>query len=52
MLYILGIILLACWGLGLAFKITAGLFHLVLLAAVVLFVVGFFQGRGAGTKTI
>ena len=45
MLWILAAILLAFWVLGLAFKITTGLIHLALVAAIILFVVGFFRGR-------
>ena len=39
-------LLVVCWLLGLlAFHITAGLFHLVLVLAVVLLVVHFLTGR-------
>ena len=45
MLWILAAVLLAFWVLGLAFKVTTGLIHLALVAAVILFVLGFFRGR-------
>lgn len=45
MLWILAAILLAFWIVGLALKVTTGLIHLALVAAVVLFILGFFRGR-------
>jgi hypothetical protein len=52
MLFILALILLAIWGVALAFKVTFALIHVLLIGAVVLFVVGFFRGRlgGPGTR--
>lgn len=47
MLWILAAILLAFWVLGLALKVTTGLIHIALIAAVILFVVGFFRGRSS-----
>ncbi len=44
-LWILAAILVAFWVLGLALKITTGLIHLALIAALILFVLGFFRGR-------
>lgn len=44
-LWILAALLLAFWVLGLAFKVTTGIIHIALVAAVVLFVLGFFRGR-------
>jgi len=49
MLWILGAILLAAWIVALAFKVTVGAIHLLLVAAVVLFVLGFFRGRRTAT---
>ena len=46
MFAIIAAILVVCWLLGLvAFHITAGLFHLVLVLAVILLVLHFMQGR-------
>jgi hypothetical protein len=47
MLYLIGAVLLALWIAGLAFKVTAGVIHLALIAAVVLFALGMFRGRRA-----
>ncbi len=44
-LWIIAAIVLAFWILGLALKVTTGLIHLLLVAAVILFVLGFFRGR-------
>ena len=49
MLWILGAILLAAWIVSLAFKVTVGVIHLLLVAAVVLFVLGFLRGRRTAT---
>jgi hypothetical protein len=45
MLFALAAILFLVWVLGLAFKVTVGVIHLALVAAVILFVIGFFRGR-------
>jgi len=46
MLLILGIVLLIAWLLGLfVFKVTAGLIHLVVVIAIVLFILHFVRGR-------
>ncbi len=45
MLFIIAAILFAFWILGLAFKITTGLIHIALVAAIILFILGFFRGR-------
>jgi len=45
MLFALGGLLLVIWLAALALKVTVGLIHLVLVAAVVLFVIGFIRGR-------
>ncbi len=45
MIWILAAVLLAFWVLGLAFKVTSGLIHIALVAALILFVLGFFRGR-------
>ena len=44
-LWILAAVLLAFWVLGLARKVTTGLIHIALIAALILFVLGFFRGR-------
>ena len=49
MLWVIAAILLAFWILGLAFKVTTGLIHIALVAAVILFVLGFFRGRRTTT---
>jgi uncharacterized protein DUF5670 len=49
MLWILAAVLLAFWVLGLAFKVTTGLIHIALVAALILFVLGFFRGRRSTT---
>jgi len=45
MLFALGGLLLVIWLAALALKVTVGFIHLVLVAAVVLFVIGFIRGR-------
>ncbi len=45
MLFVIAAILFAFWILGLAFKITTGLIHIALVAAIILFILGFFRGR-------
>ena len=49
MLWVLAAVLLAFWILGLAFKVTTGLIHIALVAAVILFILGFFRGRRTTT---
>lgn len=49
MLWMLGALLIVFWILGLAFKVTAGVLHLALIAGLVLFVLGFFRGRTTTT---
>ncbi len=44
-IWILAALLLAFWVLGLAFKVTTGIIHIALVAALILFVLGFFRGR-------
>jgi Family of unknown function (DUF5670) len=44
-LWIIAAVLLAFWILGLAFKVTTGIIHIALVAALILFVLGFFRGR-------
>lgn len=48
MLYLIGAVLLAFWILGLAFKVTTGLIHIALVAALIVFAFSFFTGRRAG----
>lgn len=46
MLMTIALVLLVLWVLGVvAFKVTAGVIHLVLLIAVVMFVLHFIRGR-------
>lgn len=45
MLWILASILLLAWIVSLAFKVTFGAIHLLVVAALVLYVVGFLRGR-------
>jgi hypothetical protein len=45
MLWILASILLLGWIVALAFKVTVGAIHLLVVAALVLYVVGFLRGR-------
>ena len=48
MLLIIGIVLLVLWALGfLAFHVTSGLIHLLLVIAVIVVVVHLIQGRRA-----
>jgi hypothetical protein len=48
MLFTIAVVLLVLWGLGfLAFHLTSGLIHLLLLAAVVVFVFQLVSGRRA-----
>lgn len=45
MLWMLASVLLLVWIVSLAFKVTVGAIHLLLLAALALYVVGFVRGR-------
>lgn len=45
MLWILASILLLAWIVSLAFKVTVGAIHLLVVAALVLYLVGFLKGR-------
>jgi Family of unknown function (DUF5670) len=45
MIWILATVLLAFWVLALAFKVTTGLIHVALVAALILYVLGFVRGR-------
>jgi hypothetical protein len=49
MLWLLASILLVAWIVSLAFKVTVGAIHLLLVAALVLYVFGFVRGRGRAT---
>ncbi len=49
MLFAIGAILLVVWLASLALKVTVGAIHLLLVAAVVLFVIGFIRGRTGRT---
>ena len=49
MLFVVGALLLVIWLVTLALKVTAGLIHLLLVAAVILFVIGFIRGRSGRT---
>jgi hypothetical protein len=50
-LYVIGAILLAVWLAGLALRITAGIIHLALVAAAILFILGFLR-RGRGHSSV
>ena len=52
MLWLLASILLLAWVVALAFKVTVGVIHLLLVAALVLYVYGFVRGRTGGTRTV
>jgi hypothetical protein len=52
MLFLLAVLLLGLWVVGLLFKLTAGLIHLALVAAVVLLVVGFIRRGGGGRPPV
>ena len=45
MFWFVGALLIIFWVIGLAFKITTGVIHLALIAGLILFVLGFLQGR-------
>jgi hypothetical protein len=45
MLWMLIVLLLVFWVLGLAFKVAAGVIHLLLVIALVLFIVNLVSGR-------
>ena len=45
MLWTLIVLLIVFWALGLAFKVAAGLIHVLLVIAVVLFLVNMISGR-------
>jgi hypothetical protein len=48
MLWLLASILLLAWIVLLAFKVTAGAIHILLVAALALYVYSAIRGRGAG----
>ncbi len=45
MLWTLIVILVVLWVIGLALKVTTGLIHLLIIAAIILFIVRMFTGR-------
>ena len=45
MLWTLIVILVVLWVIGLALKVTTGLIHLLIIAAIILFIVRLFTGR-------
>ncbi len=47
MLWIIAIILLALWAVGLAFKVAGALIHLLLVLALIVVLFKFFTGRKA-----
>jgi hypothetical protein len=48
MLAIIGVVLLVLWLLGfLAFHVASGLIHILVVAAIVMFILHFFTGRRA-----
>ncbi len=50
-IWIIAAVLLAFWILGLAFKVTTGVIHIALVAALILFVLGFFRGRARASPS-
>jgi hypothetical protein len=52
MLTLLATILLVAWIVALAFKVTAGAIHVLLVAAIALFILGFFRGGRTGRATV
>ncbi len=50
MLWLIGSILLVIWILAIALKVTTGLIHLLLAAAIVLYLLGLFRGRRAAAS--
>ncbi len=51
MLYLIGIVLLAAWIIGLAFKVTFAAFHLLLVLAIIAIVWAFMRGRSSRAVT-
>ncbi|BDG03711.1 DUF5670 family protein [Anaeromyxobacter oryzae] len=51
MLMLLATILIVAWIVALAFKVTVGAIHLLLIAAIALYIIGFFRGR-TGRATV
>ena len=49
MLWFLGALLIVAWIISLAFKVTVGAIHILLIAGLVLFILGFFRGRRTAT---
>lgn len=49
MLWFLGAVLIVFWVIALAMKVTVGVIHLALVAGIILFILGFFRGRGRTT---
>ena len=45
MLFTLAALLFLVWVIGVAFEVTVGVIHVALVAAVVLFILGFFRRR-------
>jgi hypothetical protein len=45
MLWFLGAALIVAWVICLALKVTIGVIHILLVAGIILFVLGFFRGR-------
>ena len=52
MLWIIASILLVAWIVSLALKVTTGVIHLLVVAAIILYIVGFLRGRGRGTASV
>jgi hypothetical protein len=46
MLWIIASILLVAWIVSLALKVTTGVIHLLVVAAIILYIFGFIRGRG------
>lgn len=52
MLWIIASILLVAWIVSLALKVTTGVIHLLVVAAIILYIIGFVRGRGHGTASV
>ena len=49
MLFAIGAFFVVLWVIALALKVTTGLIHLALVAAVIFWIFGFVRGRSAAT---
>jgi hypothetical protein len=51
MFWLLASILLIAWAAAIALKVTTGVIHILLVAAIILYILGFARGR-RGTATV